>query len=62
MDEFTDHAKSKDFPSMIDWDFWNNAAHVRVHWLPMKTMNETTNQQGLVELVRNEVATIQEMQ
>jgi hypothetical protein len=61
VNEFTDHSSRKDFPSMIDWDFWNSAAHLRVHWMPMKSMNETVNHNALVELVKSELSTIQDM-
>ena len=27
-------------PSYLDWDFWNNAEYLRVHWLPISTMDD----------------------
>ena len=26
-------------PAMLDWDFWNHASYLRVHWLPLSTMD-----------------------
>jgi hypothetical protein len=26
-------------PTMMDFDFWNNASYLRVHWLPISTMD-----------------------
>lgn len=42
-------------PAMMDWDLWNNLSHLRVHWLPLKTMNDPKDLQVLVDLVQNEI-------
>ena len=57
-DEFVDHATRKDFPQMIDWDFWNNASYLRVHWLPMSGIAAAEGKaspQALNELIRSEM-------
>ena len=59
--EFVDHATRKDFPSMIDWDFWNNASHLRVHWLPISTMEKDSNLQALTELIRSDISTFDDV-
>jgi hypothetical protein len=30
---------STSMPAMLDWDFWNHASYLRVHWLPLSTMD-----------------------
>jgi hypothetical protein len=42
-------------PIMMDWDLWNNMSHLRVHWLPLRTMNKTGDLRVLVDLIRNEM-------
>jgi len=59
--DFVDHAKSKDFPAMIDWDFWNNASYLRVHWLPMSTMEDEMSLEALTELIRSDLSTYGEV-
>jgi hypothetical protein len=44
-----------DMPNMMDWDWWNNASYLRVHWLPIKTMDEEIDLQILATLIRNEI-------
>jgi hypothetical protein len=44
-----------DMPNMMDWDWWNNASYLRVHWLPIKTMDEEIDFQILATLIRNEI-------
>ena len=41
IDDFVkDHNKPTTMPSMLDWDFWSHASHLRVHWLPLSTMDQ----------------------
>ena len=57
-DEYVDHATRKDFPQMIDWDFWTNASYLRVHWLPMSAIAAAegkSSPQALNELIRSEI-------
>jgi hypothetical protein len=42
-------------PNMMDWDFWNHASYLRVHWLPLSTMGKAVDLQVLVQLARNEL-------
>jgi hypothetical protein len=41
---------------MMDFDFWNNAAYVRVHWLPTGSMDGALGVQTLVRLIQNELS------
>jgi hypothetical protein len=42
-------------PSMLDWDFWNNASYLRVHWLPMKSMDSDQDLGLFWKLVESEL-------
>ena len=42
-------------PARLDWDLLNNAGHLRVHWLPMKTMNSRGALEVLEQLVLHEL-------
>ena len=57
-DDSTDLVKGGDDPDMpnrMDWDFWNHASFLRVHWLPLRTMDEDGDLGVLLRLVRNEL-------
>lgn len=47
--------KPNGLPARLDWDLLNNAAHLRVHWLPTASMNEDRGLQLLVRLVKHEI-------
>ncbi len=54
---FVGKTRKKDtMPTMMDYDFWNNAAYVRVHWLPTGSMDEALGIQTLVRLIENELS------
>lgn len=42
-------------PAMLDWDLFNNAAYLRVHWLPISGMNSPDGLQALVSLIQREM-------
>jgi hypothetical protein len=42
-------------PSMLDWDFWNNASYLRVHWLPMKSMDSNEDLGLFWKLIQSEL-------
>lgn len=46
-------------PAHLDWDLFNNLAHLRTHWLPTQTMDQRVDLRTLVLLVRQEVEFIQ---
>ncbi len=54
VDQFVDDDPAKG-PVYMDWDFWNNASYLRVHWLPISTMDESADLEVLVKLVGNEL-------
>lgn len=37
--DFTHKLQPTNQPARLDWDLLNNAGHLRVHWLPVTTMN-----------------------
>jgi hypothetical protein len=42
-------------PNMMDFDFWNNAAYLRVHWLPMRTMDSAEDVSILTQLIQDQL-------
>ena len=46
-------------PAHLDWDLFNNLAHLRTHWLPTQTMDQRVDLRALVLLVRQELEMIQ---
>ena len=46
-------------PAHLDWDLFNNLAHLRTHWLPTQTMDQRIDLRALVLLVRQELELIQ---
>mmetsp|Transcript_2050 Transcript_2050/g.2097 ORF Transcript_2050/g.2097 Transcript_2050/m.2097 type:complete len:206 (-) Transcript_2050:100-717(-) len=45
-------------PAHLDWDFLNNAAYLRTHWMPISTRKSPTDLNVFLNLVRNEIETI----
>ena len=48
----------KAMPTMMDWDVWNHASHLRLHWMPIppQSSNDTKKHTDmLIALVRNEL-------
>jgi hypothetical protein len=41
-------------PAYLDWDLFNNAAYLRVHWLPLGSMNTKEGVESLMYLIRHE--------
>jgi hypothetical protein len=39
----------------LDWDLFNNAAYLRVHWLPIESMNTREGLEALMYLVNHEM-------
>lgn len=42
-------------PARLDWDFFNNAAYLRPHWLPAETSEEPEDLDAFVKLVEHEL-------
>lgn len=42
-------------PAFLDWDLFNNMAYLRVHWLPIGSMNKQEGFKTLAYLVRHEL-------
>ena len=45
-------------PARLDWDLLNNAGHLRVHWLPISTMNTQRDLTLLHQLILHETQLI----
>ncbi|KAL7559063.1 hypothetical protein ACA910_018417 [Epithemia clementina (nom. ined.)] len=58
-DSFVGKTKTKNFPTMMDFDFWNNASYLRLHWLPTGSMDESQDLAFLVQLIRTELDSLQ---
>jgi hypothetical protein len=41
--------------AILDWDLFNNAAYLRVHWLPIGSMNTLAGMESLMYLIRHEM-------
>ncbi len=48
-------------PARLDWDLLNNAAHLRVHWLPISSMDTPDHIELFFRLVRHELTMIHSM-
>jgi hypothetical protein len=42
-------------PAFLDWDLFNNMAYLRVHWLPIGSMNTQEGWKTLAYLIRHEL-------
>jgi hypothetical protein len=42
-------------PVKMDWDFFNNAAYLHVHWFPVSTMNTEADMKVLVSTIRHDI-------
>jgi hypothetical protein len=42
-------------PAILDWDLFNNAGYLRVHWLPISSMNSHLGLEELVYLIKQEM-------
>ena len=47
--------KPTGLPARLDWDYFNNAGYLNVHWLPTETMNTYKDLQILLELITHEI-------
>jgi hypothetical protein len=45
-------------PAILDWDLFNNVGYLRVHWLPIGSMNTQEGLQTLVYLIHHEMDVI----
>eukprot|EP00539_Tryblionella_compressa_P017588 CAMPEP_0178850864 /NCGR_PEP_ID=MMETSP0746-20121128/20784_1 /TAXON_ID=913974 /ORGANISM="Nitzschia punctata, Strain CCMP561" /LENGTH=545 /DNA_ID=CAMNT_0020516327 /DNA_START=35 /DNA_END=1673 /DNA_ORIENTATION=+ len=42
-------------PARLDWDLFNNMAHLKVHWLPVGTMHEESDLRAFLFLIQHEL-------
>lgn len=57
IDQFVDDNQEKG-PVYMDWDFWNNASYLRVHWMTISSMDNSVDLEVLVKVVRNDLLTM----
>lgn len=55
IDDFVKGAPTPTMPNMMDWDFWNNASYLRIHWLPIQSMDHGRDLSVFRRLLENEV-------
>jgi hypothetical protein len=56
--EQTGEASRNGRAARLDWDLMNHASHLRVHWLPITTMDTAEDLELLLRLVQHELAII----
>ena len=64
IDDFVKGDPNKDgssIPNRMDWDFWNNASYLRVHWLPIQTMDWENDLKTFARLLQVEANTAMKM-
>jgi len=42
-DYVRENGRITSMPAMLDWDFWNHASYLRVHWLPLSTVDNVSD-------------------
>ncbi len=53
--DYFDNEKNTGGQAMLDWDLMNNLGYLKVHWLPIGSMNEQGGLDALVSLVQHEM-------
>jgi hypothetical protein len=49
------YGKSSGKPARLDWDLFNNMAYLKVHWLPVGTMQTDADTKALLFLIQHEL-------
>eukprot|EP00980_Cylindrotheca_fusiformis_P026498 scaffold16300_cov150-Cylindrotheca_fusiformis.AAC.9 len=57
--DIDDFAKGADEPmaNRMDWDFWNNASYLRMHWMSIRSMDEERELEAFTLLLQSEIET-----
>jgi len=50
--DFANNFNLTNDPAFLDWDLMNNMSYLRVHWLPIGTMNKPEGLEALVRLIQ----------
>ncbi|KAG7360432.1 DUF563 domain containing protein [Nitzschia inconspicua] len=53
MDDFASGTQA--MPTMMDFDFWNNASYLQVHWLPISTMDSDKDLGLLASMIQEQL-------
>lgn len=56
--EQTGEASRNGRPARLDWDLMNHVSHLRVHWLPITSMDTAEDLELLLRLIKHELAII----
>jgi hypothetical protein len=59
--ELTGEASRNGRAARLDWDLMNHVSHLRVHWLPITSMDSAEDLELLLRLVQHELAIIQSL-
>jgi hypothetical protein len=57
-DYYNNDVHPNKLPARLDWDLLNNAAHLRVHWLPIQLMDTPNHIELFRLLIRHELAAL----
>ena len=44
----------------MDWDLWNHYADIKVHWLPLKSMDKSDDLQILVDIIKRDLRVLRD--
>jgi hypothetical protein len=58
IDDLVKGAEDEQMANRMDWDFWNNASYLRVHWLSILSMDEERDQKALSRLLQSELESV----
>ena len=50
---------NKNMPAMLDWGFWNHASYLKVHWLPLSSIDNDKGIRILTRLLETEIESFQ---
>ena len=42
-------------PDLLDWEWWDHAAYLKVHWLPLGTANEKPDVEALLNIMDHDI-------
>jgi hypothetical protein len=55
------HEREKDGMTIkMDWDLWNHYADIKVHWLPLKSMDKSEDLQILVDILKHDMRVLRD--
>jgi hypothetical protein len=58
IDDLVKGAEDEQMANRMDWDFWNNASYLRVHWLSILSMDEERDLKAFSRLLQSEMESV----